>query len=661
MRNKIVFLFIVLWCGFAHAQLLGTTSGNNPIAPLSISSVSYVGPIANGTGLPNNLLSVSSESMMTRKAHIMRSATSRVQLIYTNYYVPNTINNNFGLETSVGNSINVTPWIEYPVGTYTEVPCAASDPCVIADKTNKQTDFVNVSIPDGAVFYTWTLVSGNGGNNFPYYTPTGSVVGNPLWFGMQGWGIGAEAANAGTSGVPVTPGTITDNNNGERGYWPAAVEGDTTQPTFCLIGDSRVIGVKDAEDPSYDLGDLARSIGPTTAYLNMGIPGDRQAGFVFASTLRFDLMRKSGCTAIVNELGVNDFYQQNITTPTGSTASWEIWQQFLTAHIYNSFPTLPYYRTTMEPCTTSSDSFLTTANQTFCAASINADVTTANDWVRSSVDGVPYIDLSDFTSTSRDSGLWNVDPLGVRPTYYTPDGLHENRRSNLLIKKIGNINPRTLAATPPVSVSYPSVNLTGSTPTYTTGYFGGTQAASFTATQADTVYGVFPGVPPATIECWFKVSSIPVGGSGYLCGMTGSLIIEINSTTGLLSVHFPTGSITNSALTVTDGNWHNVRLDVYVPVGQTNLYYYLYVDCNLMTNFPVILNTGSLYWPDRIAYTVSGAHLAGLITEASIWNIPLDQASCTLPTNPYVGNEAGLVGLWHLNGNLNGIRGPAGM
>jgi hypothetical protein len=647
----------LLSCNMAFAQVLTTTGGSAVRTTggntVTVGVTTYTGPVATATMIPNNVNTTASQAMMTRKAHYMRSSTSTVQFCYPNWYDSAVTSNNFGQELGSGNSIAVQAWIEYPIGTYTQLTFSSLTTATIATATTLCSDSLTISIPKGSLFYSWTHVTGSGGNNFPYYFTT--QTGNPLWYNAGG----GEKADAGTSGVPTSPGTMSDSDSGRQGYWPAAILGSTTQPTFCLVEDSRGSGVEDTEDSSYDLGNIARSIGPAYAYLNMGVSGDRMAAYWASHALRDALITTSGCTNIIDELGTNEFDQQSATN-----VQWEAISQNLMSHMVNTFPSIPIFRATMEPWTTSTDNWesplpaswgVNCGNQT--PASFNSTQTTENDHIRSgSFDSIPYVEIANAVTTATDSGCWKANGYSQN---YTIGGGHESRVGNQSIVQSQNINPRAISLTAPITYSYPSINLSASsgyTPSYTTGHFSGTQAV---VTQSDkylTALGIVPGVSPMTLECWVQTSSTSFGQPAQ-----AGTVLQLANSTGYAGIKTGNGTQTNSTLAVNDGNFHDWELDMYPPSVGSNIDYELYIDGTNEINYNY--STSSLQWENQNGFQIGSSTSSAImnISECSLWNYARHTSGFTPPTNPYVGTESGLVALWHLNGNLNGIRGPAGM
>jgi hypothetical protein len=635
-------LLLGLWTAYAEAQVVTTSSGNKVLTasgkPVTAGPASYVGPVATSTYLPNNLLTTASEACMTRKGHYMRSTTGRVKTAYANWRVDSI--DYLGGEIGTGNSITVQGWIEYPAGTYTQLLFGGSTSATVADLSTQWSDFLNISIPKGALFYTWTYVKGSGGNNFPIQN-TSNYANNILMYFA-----GGDKANCGTSGVPVSPSGSMTNNQTNAGTVPLAIIGDTVQPSFCLIGDSRTIGTNDNIDATRDTGDLARSIGPTNAYINMGVSGDGMGEYFNGSALRTALIANSGCSNVINELGVNQYLNDNATT-----AQWQTVRQNLEAR----FNGMNYAETTMEPDPSSTDSYKTTANQTVTAT--DGNITTSNDYVRGA--GVPYVDLSNAVSTAQDSGKWQVNGLA---NYYT-NGAHASYAGNLLIETSHVLNPRTLAANAPLSVSYPSLVLTlssGSATYNSSGKFG--QAITLTTSQKLSETYLSAAIAPYTLQCWAYITAYPTGGSASICG-NGATGIGLNVTTGNAGITTGDGTQTWGATAPSLNAWHHYELDVAPETSGTpgNVLFTLYLDGASVASYN-FTSVPQAQWASAQGVKAGDAsHFAGSVDEVSLWNSQLHTSGFTPPSSAYLGSESGLIALWHFDNTLSGIRGPAGM
>ena len=85
---------------------------------------------------------------------------------------------------------------------------------------------------------------------------------------------------------------------------------------------------------------------------------------------------------------------------------------------------LSVFSCTVNPASTSTDSFATTANQTTVAS--NAQRVALNNLLRTSGMSSGVFDLADVVESARDSGLWKAPG-------YTADGLHESQLASLAI------------------------------------------------------------------------------------------------------------------------------------------------------------------------------------------------------------------------------------
>lgn len=625
----------------------------------------YLGYVATSTKIPMNLSQTANAKLMTRKAHYARDNITSLQLIYPNWFVniyPTglTGQSRLGQELGAGNSIAVNAWIEYPVGTlsgggtYTQVKFSGGNTGTFANYTNNISDAVNVTIPDGALFYTWTYVTGSGGNYFPYISGVGegthgNTTGNPLWWSGNG---GTEAGNYGTAGVPSSPGAITDNGSGNTGYFPAAIIGTTTKPCFYLLGDSRCTGDQENADASLDIGNCARSVGPLYAYVNSGVGGQRASCWFYSSTRQMELIQYA--YAIINQLGVNDMNGAGPDQPY----SLEAYNQCIGAR----FSGRPYSRVTLEPATTSSNSFVDAAGQT--VANQGTQVGLYNTWVRSRVDGVPYSDIAPAVQDAGDPLKWKTNGT---PWAYTPEGIHSQNLGALAIQSSGALNPTTLAATAGITLNYPSLTATqiaANTVTFGTGKFG----QGMTGGQA-AVPGVTPGCCPYTLEGWAKAASSTLALSPFGDHVL-TFVTDASGNAGIYFLPDGVGAKTYSTTNVCDNNWHHLAMTadqlgnivLYVD-GISTLTYSTTYNRNLW----IASGPGTLTFrasghstPYSSPTNVEGKWL-GSIDEVAMWSFLKYTGNFTPPAAPYVGNETGLIGVWHLDGDLTATRGPGGM
>jgi hypothetical protein len=112
---------------------------------------------------------------------------------------------------------------------------------------------------------------------------------------------------------------------------------------------------------------------------------------------------------------------------------------------------------------------------------------------------------------------------------------------------------------------------------------------------------------------------------------------------------------TNGTVTLTDGVWHHLAM---VTSSTTQK---LYVDGTLditrtvsqqvaSNAFNTVLNDGTV--------PTGGQLNNGEVDECAMFNTARYNANFTPPSSPYVGNEAGLVSVWHFDSSPAGVLGP---
>lgn len=572
--------------------------------------------VATSTYTPNNLSAVNN-SIMTKKQHYTRDTVSALQLVFPGWYVSATTAG-AGQERLPVSNLPIQAWIEYPSGTYTAVQFSASANGTLVAGTNLVSDILTLAIPNNAQFWTWTYL-GAGGGRVPYTSLTGVLT-------------TGEGSSLATSGVPTVPSSTPPNATNGQIYGPIAILAQTSIKSVIIFGDSRVAGVQDTSGAP-DRGNTARALGPTMAYANLGVSGD-WAATLCGGQLRMALLPYF--THSVIESGVNDIW--NASSPAANTLAVT---NRLTARM--NIAGLAAVRTTLEPISSSTDGWTTVANQT-PASPTDGRLTTYNDSIRAL--GVPYLDLSTGVSSALDSGIWNV---GAGAAAWTPDGIHENSAGAIAMATYGSAWPTTVQNATPAVPSFNS-NFTPTGASYSTGVFAGTKCLS--GGTGTACLGVQPGAPPFTMEGWIKAASIPAANACPF-GSGDFAYFLVSPSTGRLQV-FCLGVNAVYAANICDGAFH------HIAVTQTLTGVTLFVD-------GVAVGTGSGVPTKQVSqtgfalrvYSSSGSPFAGSIQEIVLWNYVRYTTTFTPPTSPYVGTEAGLQFLWHLNGNLIGINGPA--
>ncbi len=342
-----------------------------------------------------NSSNTSNKQTMSRSRHVARSPITALRLLFGNWWV-----NLSSGEAGSGAATTYTASIEYPAGTFTQVLFGGATSAVVADLGEVISDEMAISIPLNAEFWIRTWTSNTAGILYVGKAPSAGH-GEAFEFGTTTTDKTMSGTIGYSSAGVVTPYAILSMSSGASPF---------------LFGDSRVFGQSDVYTGSFsnDVGILARSVGPVMAYLNAGIPGDR-AQIVAGSMARRVSLAKRFCTDAVLALGINDI---NVN---GRTAA-QTYADVLT--IAAALRPLSVFGCTLDPVSSSTDAWATTANQT--TASSNAARVAFNNLMRESpmLDGI--FDLADAVETARDAGIWKAPG-------FTADGLHESQKACTLI------------------------------------------------------------------------------------------------------------------------------------------------------------------------------------------------------------------------------------
>lgn len=371
----------------------------------------YLGQVATRTGLMY-VKNAPNMYSMSQTWHYARDDIVNPKVLLANWYVVS------GSVVEIGPGAPATTTLSIlSQGVYTQGLFSGSTTGVIPDGETMGAD-VPVFIPRGTKFavlewrhctagilYATDNVQDNVNGDIFRYGPTAAVT---------------DMTMGGTF-------TSSDTINQRR---PIAIVSQTRRPSALLIGDSRMFGVTDTySDTSGDKGEIARSIGPTLAYTNAGIPGDSATKFSASHTQRVALA--DYFSHVVLNLGINDM--------AGGTTDAQLRTLLNTINSY--FPTKKVFLATMPPETTSSDSWATTGNQAVIPvfSPLGAGNREAhNDWRRTAPSGFAgTFDIADVTETARNSGLWKSTGAAFG---WTPEGVHESNFACTSIRDSGAIN-----------------------------------------------------------------------------------------------------------------------------------------------------------------------------------------------------------------------------
>lgn len=384
---------------------MAITTRNYRDVSLAPIGVKRMGQVATGCWNNDNSANAGVRSINSRNSHIARDKLVSFQIVLQNF---------IAAEATAGSAGSITASIEYPAGTFTQVLFGGSTSAATGGTAALITsDAIALAIPKGAQFWTriWCLFP----SNAPYFT--GNTPGN---FAQELFEFSSTALTDKTMG-----GTIA--NQTQAAFKPAAIIAQTSVPSVAIIGDSRFslqVGA-DSGDTLGHFNPAARSIGPTTAFLSVAQTGTALQAYIGTHTLRDILVNY--CSQFVCNFGINDIVLNSRTAA-------QVLADLNT--LFALYPTMMGWQATYEPVSSSTDSWVTTANQTTSA--FNSIRVTANNNIRSGLvtRAVGILELADDVESARDSGLW-----AAFATALTSDGTHRTRRGAMACLSPPRINP----------------------------------------------------------------------------------------------------------------------------------------------------------------------------------------------------------------------------
>lgn len=171
-------------------------------------------------------------------------------------------------------------------------------------------------------------------------------------------------------------------------------------------------------------------------------------------------------------------------------------------------------------------------------------------------------------------------------------------------------------------------------------------------------YGWTPNFPSSlswavsTISLWFKKTGTPAATSYIVSldnGTAGTVSIQM-LTNGTLQVQYFSGGAavakSTGATNYADGAWHQAEMDLS---GAGMIIFIDGVSKNTAANVPDASQGANFAIGARARVFNNG--WAGETDEVSIWSTNLHTVGFTPPAAPWVGNEANLFKLWHLDSN----------
>jgi hypothetical protein len=401
--------------GISDSTFGGLSAGGGGGAALPLRQVATRGRIS------DNITTVTAQAM-SKSFHFNRSGAPVTAL---GVRLPNWYANSASASNEIGQGGPCTfeVSVEYPLGVATRqhLTFGGATTFTAADNTDTDTDIVTLTtpIPNNAQFNIWIFRSG---------------MTNMVWWAQRSTGATQDQCNFGSSVTNVVAtGTLT-SSTGSQGYGPSAIFARSNCKAIYLGGDSRVAGTGDTSDATGDLGELARSIGPSLPYINAGSPSTKVQSFITAGnyTKRVKLANDF-CTGEVSNYAINDL--------NGSRVATLIAPDLVTYHAL--FPSLKKFQTTIYCYSTGAWTLVDGSDQTTGAS--NAQRVALNTLIRAGLSGVDgFFDsvLAVSLSPTDDTiGKFNATGSAGSTVAYTVDGLHATILGTQAIQTLGAINP----------------------------------------------------------------------------------------------------------------------------------------------------------------------------------------------------------------------------
>lgn len=364
----------------------------------------YTGQLANNTITMNDKLSFGASSQMESGSfHIARSKITAMSVAVPTWWVVH----GTGLESGIGGTATVNLNIEYPVGTVAGTfAWSGQTTATLPDNSNNLSDLLTgLNIPKGATFglhLFWQSANG-------FVLRNGNDVSSPVIYNQSRDAVHGEKYRQAASGLTMAA-TISaipssDANVGQVGWRPVAIVGPTVEPSVFLLGDSRSEGFHDQyDDGSFDIG-YARAFGTNFGIINAS-KFARTTGQYISSHARQNELA-AFCSHIAFGLGFND-----ISSAGASLTTFYANQQTIMGY----FPGTPFFCLTLPPGATSTDSFLTSGNQTQLTKVPNMQ--SYNAALRAgTIAGVTgYFDFARVADPA-DAGIWNPASNPISAVY----------------------------------------------------------------------------------------------------------------------------------------------------------------------------------------------------------------------------------------------------
>ena len=364
----------------------------------------YIGQVANRCSQQNKQ-NTTNKQLMSRSRHNAMVPINSLALVFWNGF---TDFEGTRLETG-GGAATYTASIEYPAGTIAaQITWGGSATKNASDNEVFRSDFANVSIPKGAVFFVRVWRSSSVGIIYNKYGGLLDTEAGTTYSGE------CFTFSTTTADLTMTPGQFTNIGNTGTGFRPQAIVALTNQPSLVLFGDSRVNNdtqLDTVTDGFGYVGELERSFGMQYPTIKLSQSSER----VFQALTRFTYRMQIAayCSHGVSNYGVNDFRDAR-------SAATVLADQKSFAALFGK----PMYVCTVAP--------MANAGNTVTDATVNPLRTAYNAIIRKGDESFAgTLEIADIVETARDSGLWISG--------YTSDGLHANTTGSLALHRSGSL------------------------------------------------------------------------------------------------------------------------------------------------------------------------------------------------------------------------------
>lgn len=349
----------------------------------------HTGQIATRSSTNNSLSSLGvNKFVQSKSAHMFPYGATSFQIVLIGWQGQ-------GSDTAIGSATDATAEFEYPAGVCTTITFSGSSTGSIPSGSNLVSDAVAVTVATGG--RGWMHIGLNNNTKL-------------VWGGLQVNSSIGDAVNVSATAIAHTPCQAPTTNVGVDVNLtpPAAIIALTREPSLCIVGDSIAYGIGSTANTNGDLGFAAQAIGATYGYINQAVSSQTTVGFQAAA--KRSALARSYCTAVISEIGINNFVSLGQTA-----AQVEAGLQL----VYTQYSPLPTWQTTLTPNPTSTDNCATVGNQT--VASFNTDWLAVNAYVAGTPSPLSgFFDVSNLVQSSANSGKWNAPG-------YTPDCLHPSQ------------------------------------------------------------------------------------------------------------------------------------------------------------------------------------------------------------------------------------------